>query len=73
MTGALTMSELHKNIVRYAAQGYAYLFVFVTGLHVGSGIGPLPEWMLWPLVPGVIALILTAIPWPGLGSGGLSM
>jgi hypothetical protein len=32
-----------------------------------------PEWLAWLLVPGIVYLILAAFPWPGLGSGGLSM
>jgi len=32
-----------------------------------------PEWLALALVPGIAYLILAAFPWPGLGSGGLSM
>jgi len=32
-----------------------------------------PEWLALTLVPGIAYLILAVFPWPGLGSGGLSM
>ncbi|WP_435067716.1 hypothetical protein [Haloplanus sp. C73] len=38
-----------------------------------TGVAAPPEWLPWVMVPGILYLIVAAFPWPGLGSGGLSM
>lgn len=39
----------------------------------GPPVSDPPTWLFLALVPGIVALIVVVIPWPGLGSGGLSM
>jgi hypothetical protein len=62
----------------WALELYKVAFLLVGGMFVGWIVGAQadampPEWLALLLVPGILYLIVAAFPWPGLGSGGLSM